>query len=71
MMGETIFSGYGIFITQEDGKYFINYDAGGISNKDVKSEISEVEFNKATLCEQDTYEVIIRTQVRDKINCQQ
>nr|WP_278495830.1 hypothetical protein [Pantoea vagans] len=71
MMGETIFSGYGMFITQENGKYFINYDAGGISNKDVKSEISEEEFNKARLCEQDAYEVIIRTQVRDKINCQQ
>lgn len=70
-MGKTIFSGYGMFITQEDGKYFINYDAGGISNKDVKSEISEEEFNKARLCEQVAYEVIIRTQVRDKINCQQ
>nr|WP_242640550.1 hypothetical protein [Pantoea agglomerans] len=69
MMGEAIFSRYGMFITKEDGKYYINYDAGGIANKDVKSEISEEEFNKAKLSEQDAYEVIIRTQVRDKINC--
>jgi len=68
-MGEAIFSGYGMFITKEDRKYYINYDAGGIVNKDVKSEISEEEFNKAKLSEQDAYEVIIRTQVRDKINC--
>ncbi|AWQ18338.1 hypothetical protein NB724_004058 [Pantoea ananatis] len=67
-MGKAIFSGYGMFITQEDGKYYINYDAGGISNRDVKSEISEEEFNKAKLSEQDAYEVIISTQVRDKIN---
>ncbi|MGJ0478757.1 hypothetical protein [Pantoea agglomerans] len=68
-MEKILFSGYGMFITQENGKYYINYDAGGIINKDVKSEISEVEFNKATLSEQDAYEVIIRTQGRDKINC--
>lgn len=69
MMGEVIFSGYGMFVTLEDGRYYINYDAGGITNKDVKSEISEEEFNKAKLSEQDAYEVIISTQVRDKINC--
>ncbi|PQL26170.1 hypothetical protein C5L22_21995 [Pantoea ananatis] len=68
-MGEAIFSGNGMFVTLEDGRYYINYDAGGITNKDVKSEISEEEFNKAKLSEQDAYEVIIRTQVRDKINC--
>lgn len=68
-MGKAIFSGYGMFITQEDGKYYINYDAGGITNRDVKSEISEEEFNKAKLSEKDAYEVIISTQVRDKINC--
>lgn len=68
-MGMAIFSGYGMFITQEDGKYYINYDAGGITNRDVKSEISEEEFNKAKLSEKDAYEVIISTQVRDKINC--
>lgn len=68
-MGKAIFSGYGMFITQEDGKYYINYDAGGITNRDVKSEIGEEEFNKAKLSEQDAYEVIISTQVRDKINC--
>ncbi|PKC35712.1 hypothetical protein V462_13595 [Pantoea ananatis 15320] len=68
-MGKAIFSGYGMFITQEDGKYYINYDAGGITNRDVKSEISEEEFNKAKLSEQDAYEVIISIQVRDKINC--
>ncbi|MGX9273045.1 hypothetical protein ACWXWK_07935 [Pantoea ananatis] len=68
-MGKAIFSGYGMFITQEDGKYYINYDAGGITNRDVKSEISEEEFNKAKLSEKDAYEVIISNQVRDKINC--
>ncbi len=68
-MGKAIFSGHGMFITQEDGKYYINYDAGGITNRDVKSEISEEEFNKAKLSEQDAYEVIISTQVRGKINC--
>lgn len=69
MMEKILFRGYGMFITQENGKYYINYDAGGTINKDVKSEVSEEEFNKATLSEQDAYEVIIRTQVRDKINC--
>ncbi|MCK0554073.1 hypothetical protein KFO32_13565 [Pantoea ananatis] len=69
MMVKAIFSGYGMFITQEDGKYYINYDAGGIANKDVKYEISKEEFNKAKLNGQDAYEVIILTQVRNKINC--
>ena len=67
-MVKAIFSAYGMFLTQENGKYYINYDAGGVTNKDVKCEISVEEFNKAKLSEQDAYEVIICTQVRDKTN---
>lgn len=68
MMEKAIFSAYGMFLTQENGKYYINYDADGVTNKDVKCEISVEEFNKAKLSEQDAYEVIICTQVRDKTN---
>ncbi|MFJ2599597.1 hypothetical protein [Pantoea agglomerans] len=40
-MEKMIFSGYGMFITEENGKYYINFDEGGISIKDIRYEISE------------------------------
>lgn len=64
-MGKAIFSGFGMFITKEDGKYFINYDTGGIANKDVKYEISEEEVHKAQKSGEDAYDVMLLTQVRE------
>jgi len=65
-MEKLIFSGYGMFLTYEDGKYYINYDAGGIVNKDVKYEVSEEEARKAQQSGQDAYDVMLLTQVREK-----
>ncbi len=65
-MEKLIFSGYGMFITYENEKYYINYDAGGIINKDVKYEISEEEAHKAQKSGQDAYDVMLLTQAREK-----
>lgn len=39
VMEKMIFSGYGMFITEENGKYYINFDEGGISIKDIRYKI--------------------------------
>jgi len=62
-----IFKGYGMFITTDNNKYFINYDAGGIVTRDVKCEITEAEALKAQKSGQDAYEVMLLTQNRVKI----
>ncbi|PWJ76397.1 UNVERIFIED_ORG: hypothetical protein C7430_11110 [Pantoea agglomerans] len=59
-----IFSGYGMFITEENGKYYINFDEGGISIKDIRYEISEQEAIKARQSGLDAYEVMLRSQSR-------
>jgi len=64
VMEKMIFSGYGMFITEENSKYYINFDEGGISNKDIRYEISEQEAIKARQSGLDAYEVMLRSQFR-------
>ena len=64
VMEKIIFSGYGMFITEENSKYYINFDEGGISNKDIRYEISEQEAIKARQSGLDAYEVMLRSQFR-------
>lgn len=64
VMEKMIFSGYGMFITEENGKYYINFDEGGISNKDIRYEISEQEAIKARQSGLDAYEVMLTSQSR-------
>ncbi|PHP92812.1 hypothetical protein CBF17_016340 [Pantoea agglomerans] len=63
-MEKMIFSGYGMFITEENSKYYINFDEGGISNKDIRYEISEQGAIKARQSGLDAYEVMLRSQFR-------
>lgn len=65
-MEKVIFRGYGMFISIDNYKYYINYDAGGIVTRDVKCEISEEEAVKAQRSGQDAYEVMLLTQKREK-----
>lgn len=67
-MKNVIFKGHGMFISTDNNKYFINYDAGGIVTKDVKCEISEEEAIKAQRSGQDAYEIMLLTQHRGQIN---
>lgn len=64
VMEKMIFSGYGMFITEDNSKYYINFDEGGISNKDIRYEISEQEAIKARQSGLDAYEVMLRSQFR-------
>lgn len=64
VMEKIIFSGYGMFITEENSKYYINFDEGGISNKDIRYEISEQEAINARQSGLDAYEVMLRSQSR-------
>lgn len=64
VMEKIIFSGYGMFITEENGKYYINFDEGDISNKDIRYEISEQEAIKARQSGLDAYEVMLTSQSR-------
>lgn len=64
VMEKIIFSGYGMFITEENSKYYINFDEGGISNKDIRYEISEQEAINARQSGLDAYEVMLTSQSR-------
>jgi hypothetical protein len=64
MMETMIFSGHGMFITKENSNYFINFDEGGIVNRDVRYEINEQEALKARRSGQDAYEVMLISQSR-------
>ncbi|MGG6099445.1 hypothetical protein QNH99_09190 [Pantoea allii] len=67
-MEKVIFSGFGMFITQQNEEYYINYDEGGVVNKDVKCKVSPEEAFKAQQSAQDAYEVMLLTQNRKKLN---
>lgn len=64
MMETIIFSGHGMFITKDNGNYYINFDEGGIANKDVKYEINELEAVKACRSGQGAYEIMLISQSR-------
>lgn len=64
MMEKMIFSGYGMFITEENGKYYINFDEGGVVNNDVRYEINEKEAVEACCSGQGAYEIMIISQSR-------
>ena len=59
---EKIFSGYGIEIFINGGKYFLRYDSGEIVSKLIEIEISEEDAKRAQLSENDAYWVIIEYQ---------
>ncbi|WP_286863758.1 MULTISPECIES: hypothetical protein [Pantoea] len=64
MMEKMMFSGYGMFITEENGKYYINFDEGGVVNKDVRYEINEKEAVEACCSGQGAYEIMLISQSR-------
>lgn len=62
------FSEYGIVIGEENGRYYLNFDEGGIVSYFRTIEITMEEACKAQLSPQDAYEVIIGYQNREKRN---
>jgi len=61
-----IFSDYGIEVSVENGKYFMNFDEGGLVPKFRTIEITLEEVEKAKLSSNDAYEVIIAFQNRER-----
>jgi hypothetical protein len=61
-----IFSDYGIEISLEDGRYFLNYDEGELVPQFRTIEITLEEAEKAKLSPNDAYEVIIAFQNKER-----
>ncbi|QJD85853.1 hypothetical protein [Cohnella herbarum] len=61
-----IFSDYGIEISMEDGRYFLNYDEGELVPQFRTIEITLDEAEKAKLSPNDAYEVIITFQNKER-----
>lgn len=59
------FSDYGIEISMENGRYFLNFDEGELVPKFRTIEISFEEAEKAKLSPKDAYEVIIAFQNKE------
>lgn len=62
---EKIFTGNGIEIFKQNDIYFLIYDAGEISDKMKKIQITEEEAELAQKSSMDAYNVIIKYQNRD------
>lgn len=62
---EKIFTGNGIEIFKQNDSYFLIYDAGEISDKMKKIQITEEEAELAQKSSMDAYNVIIKYQNRD------
>jgi hypothetical protein len=60
-----IFSNYGIEISMENGRYFLNYDEGELVSKFRTIEILPEEVEKVKLSPKDAYEVIIAYQNKE------
>ena len=58
-MKPKIFEDYGIEIYQEDNKYWIRYDDGGIASRMVEDEITKEQSIKAQKSEHDAYLVLL------------
>lgn len=61
-----IFSDYGIEISVEDGRYFLNYDEGELVPQFSTIEITLDKAEKAKLSPSDAYEVIIAFQNKER-----
>ena len=62
---KSIFSDYGIEISKENGRYFLNYDEGELVPRFRTIEISREEAEKARKSPKDAYEVIITFQNKE------
>ena len=60
-----LFSDYGIEISMENGRYFLNYDEGELVPKYRTIELTRDEVDKAKLSPKDAYEVIIAFQHKE------
>ncbi|TQR20865.1 hypothetical protein [Psychrobacillus vulpis] len=60
-----IFTDYGIEISIENGRYFLNYDEGELVPQFRTIEITFEEAEKAKLSPKDAYEVIIAFQNKE------
>ena len=61
-----IFDGYGIEISEDNGRYYLNYDEGELVPQFRTIEISLEEAEKAKLSSKDAYEVIIAFQNKER-----
>lgn len=61
-----IFSDYGIEISMENGRYYLNYDEGELVPKFRTIEVSLNQVEKAKLSPKDAYEVIIASQNKER-----
>jgi hypothetical protein len=61
-----IFSDYGIEISVEDGRYFLNFDEGELVPQFRTIEINLEEAEKAKISPNDAYEVIIAFQNKER-----
>ncbi|WP_027088444.1 hypothetical protein [Cohnella panacarvi] len=61
-----VFSDYGIEISEENGRYFLNYDEGELVPHFRTIEITLEEAEKAKQSSKDAYEVIIAFQNKER-----
>ncbi|WP_232695996.1 hypothetical protein [Brevibacillus daliensis] len=61
-----IFSDYGVEISVENGRYYLNYDEGELVPRFRTIEIALEEAEKAKLSPKDAYEVIIAFQNKER-----
>lgn len=61
-----LFSDYGIEISMENGRYFLNFDEGELVPRFRTIEITFEEVEKAKLSPRDAYEVIISFQNKER-----
>lgn len=54
-----IFSGFGIDIFMEGGRFFIEFDDGRSASRTRRIEVSDAEAQRARLSERDAYEVLL------------
>ena len=66
-MEKRIFEGFGCYILERDGKYFICYESGeSVGSSLRENQITPEEMKKAQISENDAYEVILAAQNRDR-----
>ncbi|MBM6617089.1 hypothetical protein [Bacillus suaedaesalsae] len=63
---EVIFFDYGIEISLENGRYYLNFDEGGLVSRFRTIEITHEEAEKAKRSPKDAYEVIISFQNKER-----
>ncbi|GMQ61000.1 hypothetical protein [Vallitalea maricola] len=63
---KVIFSDYGIDISEENGHYYITFDEGGFAIQMKTYEITKSDAEKAKLSANDSYQVVIKYQNKEK-----